>query len=202
MPTRKGNQSQRDLESLTQVYIDTQRRASPREVPWSRAKPETPPIIETESPPAHQLEPHKRAPRKSGLEIIRHRIEEMGFTHPKHGHWRMFPAIEFEAILALERKAVAQVVLFVMQRTLGVPNTAEGRDEDGHIKRREWVSFSHRELAERVMGSPTQVNQGLKIALEHKYIERREAGKTQGGIRYEYRIRWNAHGSHPESATE
>ena len=64
------------------------------------------------------------------------------------------------------------------------------------------VSFSHRELAERVMGSPTQVNQGLKIALEHKYIERREAGKTQGGIRYEYRIRWNAHGSHPETATE
>ena len=62
----------------------------------------------------------------------------MGFTHPKHGHWLMFPAIEFEAILALERKAVAQVVLFVMQRTLGVPNTAEGRDEDGHIKRREW----------------------------------------------------------------
>ena len=105
----------------------------------------------------------------------------------------MFPALEFEAILALERKAVAQVILFVMQRTLGVPDTAEGRDEQGNLKRREWASFSHRELAERVMGSPTQVNEGLKIALERNYIERREAGKTRGGVKYEYRIRWNTH---------
>jgi len=114
----------------------------------------------------------------------------------------MFPAIEFEAILALERKAVAQVVLFIMQRTLGVPNTAEGRDKDGQMKRREWVSFSHRELVERLMGSPTQANQGLKIALDRKYIERREAGKTKGGIKYEYRIHWNSPSSSSHSATE
>jgi hypothetical protein len=196
MPTRKGNQSQRDLESLTQVYIDTQRRTAPREVAWSREKPDTPPVVEPESPTTKQPEKHKREPRKSGLEVIRHRVEQMGFTHPKNGHWLMFPATEFEAILALERKAVAQVVLFVMQRTLGVPNTSEGRDQDGNVKRREWVSFSHRELAERVMGSPTQVNHGLKIALNHKYIERREAGKTQGGTRYEYRVRWNTRESH------
>jgi hypothetical protein len=129
-------------------------------------------------------------------------VEQQGFTHPKDGHWLMFPAIEFEAILALERKAVAQVVLFVMQRTLGVPNTAEGRDADGQVKRREWVSFSHRELVERLMGSPTQANQGLKIALERKYIERREAGKTKGGIKYEYRIRWKSRSSSSDSATE
>lgn len=202
MAIRKGKQSERDLESLTQVYIDTQKRATPHELAWSRERPEPPPIIEPEAPPSEQLQRSKRPPRKSGLEIIRHRVEQTGFTHPKDGRWLMFPAIEFEAILALERKAVAQVILFVMQRTLGVPNISEGRDEDGNIKRREWVSFSHRELAERVMGSPTQVNQGLKIALDRKYIERREAGKTKGGIKYEYRVRWHTHESHLKSATE
>jgi len=66
---------------------------------------------------------HAGAPTaQKRLEIIRHRVEESGFTHPKDGRWLMFPALEFEAILALERKAVAQVVLFVMQRTLGVPH--------------------------------------------------------------------------------
>jgi len=44
------------------------------------------------------------------------------------------PGAGVEAILALERKAVAQVVLFVMQRTLGVPHPTEGRDEDGNLK--------------------------------------------------------------------
>jgi hypothetical protein len=144
MATRKGKQSERDLESLTQVYIDTQKRATPRELAWSREKPETPPVIEPATPTSEAPQRSSREPRKSGLEIIRHRVEQMGFTHPNDGRWLMFPAIEFEAILALERKAVAQVVLFVMQRTLGVPNTSEGRDEDGKIKRREWVPFSHR----------------------------------------------------------
>lgn len=193
MAGHKGKQSQRDLESLTQVYVDTRNRAAPQELAWSREKPDKPPIIEIEVPSTEQHQEHKRQPRKSGLEVIRHRIEQMGFTHPREGRWLMFPALEFEAILALERKAVAQVILFVMQRTLGVPDTAEGRDEQGNLKRREWVSFSHRELAERVMGSPTQVNEGLKIALERNYIERREAGKTRGGVKYEYRIRWNTH---------
>jgi hypothetical protein len=202
MPSRKGKQSQRDLDSLTQVYIDTQKRATTREAVWSREKPAAPPVIEPDAPPHSPAHTPARQPRKSGLEIIRHRVEESGFTHPKDGRWLMFPALEFEAILALERKAVAQVVLFVMQRTLGVPHPTEGRDEDGNLKRREWVAFSHRELAERVMGSPTQVNEGLKIALEHKYIERRPAGKTQGGTRYEYRIRWNSRASRPESPSE
>jgi len=74
--------------------------------------------------------------------------------------------------------------------------------DNGQMKRREWVSFSHRELVERLMGSPTQANQGLKIALVRKYIERREAGKTKGGIKYEYRIHWNSPSSSSHSATE
>jgi hypothetical protein len=199
----EGKQSQRDRDAMAQVFRDTQQRARPQNHPWSRERPEAPPVFEPETPtPGGPRQPTPREPRKSGLEIIRHRVEQQGFTHPKDGHWLMFPAIEFEAILALERKAVAQVVLFVMQRTLGVPNTAEGRDADGQVKRREWVSFSHRELVERLMGSPTQANQGLKIALNRKYIERREAGKTKGGIKYEYRIRWKSRSSSSDSATE
>jgi hypothetical protein len=199
----EGKQSQRDRDAMAQVFRDTQQRVRPQNHPWSRERPEAPPVFEPETPlPGGLRQPTPREPRKSGLEIIRHRVEQQGFTHPKDGHWLMFPAIEFEAILALERKAVAQVVLFVMQRTLGVPNTAEGRDADGQVKRREWVSFSHRELVERLMGSPTQANQGLKIALERKYIERREAGKTKGGIKYEYRIRWKSRSSSSDSATE
>jgi hypothetical protein len=198
----EGKQSQRDRDAMAQVYRDTQQRARPQNHPWSRERPEPPPVLEPEAPASIPRQPIPREPRKSGLEIIRHRVEQMGFTHPKDGHWLMFPAIEFEAILALERKAVAQVVLFIMQRTLGVPNTAEGRDKDGQMKRREWVAFSHRELVERLMGSPTQANQGLKIALDRKYIERREAGKTKGGIKYEYRIHWNSPSSSSNSATE
>ena len=199
----EGKQSQRDRDAMAQVFRDTQQRVRPQNHPWSRERPEAPPVFEPETPlPGGLRQPTPREPRKSGLEIIRHRVEQQGFTHPKDGHWLMFPAIEFEAILALERKAVAQVVLFVMQRTLGVPNTAEGRDADGQVKRREWVSFSHRDLVERLMGSPTQANQGLKIALERKYIERREAGKTKGGIKYEYRIRWKSRSSSSDSATE
>ena len=202
MASKKETQAERDLKHLSDVYEETQRRATTSRPSWSSEKPDSPPIVEPNAPSTETAEAKRREPRKSGLEIIRHRIEEMGFTHPKDGRWLMFPAIEFEAILALERKAVAQVVLFIMQRTLGVPNTTEGVDENGHMKRREWVSFSHRELADRVMGSPTQVNQGLKIALDHKYIERREAGKTKGGVRFEYRIRWKTSESSQKGATQ
>ena len=63
MPTRKGNQSQRDLESLTQVYIKIRKdERLLAKYPGLVQSSETPPIIETESPPAHQLEPHKRTP--------------------------------------------------------------------------------------------------------------------------------------------
>jgi len=174
MASKKGKQTERDLESLTQVYIDTQRRAAPREVAWSRERPDNPPIVEPETSSVESPEGKKRQPRKSGLEIIRHRVEEFGFTHPRDGRWVMFPAVEFEAILALERKAVAQVVLFIMRRTIGIPDMAEGKDADGHLKRVEWTSFSHQQLVDYVMGSPTQVNMGLKIALDRKAISQKE----------------------------
>src|SRR3989442_12902948 len=158
MHARKGKQSQRDLDSLTQVYMDTQKRHPTREAVWSRETPADPSVIEPDAPPHSPAHTPARQPRKSGLEIIRHRVEESGFTHPKDGRWLMFPALEFEAILALERKAVARVVLFVMQRTLGVPHPTEGRGEDGNLKRRQWVAFSHGELAGRHMGCATQLN--------------------------------------------
>jgi hypothetical protein len=62
--------------------------------------------------------PRRRPPRTSGLYAVVHAAQQHGFTHPKEGCWVMLPT-EFDATLALEDKAVAQVVLEVRRQTLG-----------------------------------------------------------------------------------
>ncbi len=52
-----------------------------------------------------------RPQRKSGLYLVLQATQQHGITHPKDGHFLMLPKEEFRAILALEHKAVAQVVL-------------------------------------------------------------------------------------------
>ena len=60
----------------------------------------------------------RHPPRKSGLYAVLHAAQQHGITHPKDGYWLMLPR-EFDAILALEHKAVAQVVLEVLRQTIG-----------------------------------------------------------------------------------
>ena len=62
--------------------------------------------------------PRRRPPRTSGLYAVLHAAQQHGFTPPKEGCWVMWPT-EVDAILALEDKAVAPVVLEVLRQTLG-----------------------------------------------------------------------------------
>ena len=87
----------------------------------------------TPQPPAKPR--RRRPPRKSGLYAVLHAAQQHGFTPPQAGHWLMLPP-EFAAVLALEHKAIAQVVLEILQQTIG---TAE-YGQDGTSKRKEGVS--------------------------------------------------------------
>jgi len=119
-----------------------------------------------------------RPPRKSGLYTVLQAAQQHGITHPKDGYFLMLPK-EFDAILALEHKAVAQVVLEVLRQTIG-------RGGDGEHGRQEWARISYRHFARAGILSQSQAQDGIKQALAKGYIVRRQRGVQ----RYEYAIRW------------
>jgi hypothetical protein len=147
------------------------RRTMPNPL-WVAAKSRLPPT-DTDAPP-----PQRRPPRKSGLYAVLHSAQQHGFTPPSEGFWVMLPK-EFDAILALEHKAVAQVVLEVLRQTIG-------KVGDGHDGRQEWAPLSVRHFLRAGILSRSQAEMGLKKALAKGYIVRRQRG-AQG---YEYAIRW------------
>jgi hypothetical protein len=110
-----------------------------------------------------------------------HAAQQHGFTHPDEGFWTMLPK-EYDAILALEHKAVAQVVLEVLRQTIGTP--AYG--QHGNARRREWAPLSVRHFLRAGLSSRSQAEMGIKQALGKGYIMRRRLGA--GG--FEYAIRW------------
>lgn len=116
-----------------------------------------------------------RLPRNTGLQIL---LPRGGFTHPEDGHYLMMPK-EFKAILALETKAVSQVVYEVIDQTIG------WEDPNGRGGRREWARLSLRHFTNVCGMSLSQVQKGLKTALNNGYILRRP---HQG--EYEYSIKW------------
>lgn len=116
-------------------------------------------------------------------------VQEHGFTHPSWGGWLQLPR-EFDAILALERKPVAQIVLEVMRRTVGYVDPSGAVDAQGRPARVEWAPLTHQHLTAICGGSPSNAQAGLKIALAKRYIERRRAQDRPHGP-YEYRIRWS-----------
>jgi hypothetical protein len=115
----------------------------------------------------------------SPIDLTLHSIQAFGFTHPNHGHYLMAPK-EFQAILARETNAVAQVIWEIMQQTIGWDT---GRETGG---RREWAPLSVRHFERARILSRSQAEKGFKQALEKHYIERRKRGAN----RYEYRLRW------------
>ncbi len=119
-----------------------------------------------------------RPPRKSGLYVVLHAIQQHGITHPKDGYFLMLPK-EFKAILALEQKAVAQVVFEVFDQTIG----RVGGDQGG---RQEWAPLSVRYFVRAGILSRSQAEMGIKQALTKGYIVRRQRGAQL----YEYAIRW------------
>lgn len=135
---------------------------------------------------AHQADtpvqpPRRRPPRKSGLYAVLHAAQQHGFTPPQAGHWLMLPP-EFRAVLALEHKAIAQVVLAILEQTIGTVVYAD----DGHSGRKEWAPLPVRYFVRAGILSQSQAQEGIKQALVKGYIVRRRVGK-QG---FEYAIRW------------
>jgi hypothetical protein len=134
------------------------------------------------APSEKDPKPRRRRPeRKSGLWLVLQSAQEHGFTHPNVGGFLRLPK-EFDAILALEHKAVAQVVLEVLRQTIGT--VAYGAD--GQATHRQWAPLTVRHFSRAGILSRTQAEEGLKLALEKKYIERRPVGSQ----RFEYRVRW------------
>lgn len=115
--------------------------------------------------------------RISGWHLALHSIQMSGFTHPEHGNFIMLPK-EFEAILALEKKAVAQVILHIMNQTIG------WADQSGRGQRREWVQLGHDHFR-MICGSRSQAFYGIKQAIQKGYIIRRPCENS-----YEYSVRW------------
>ena len=130
-------------------------------------------------------------------------VRERGFTHPSWGGWLQLPH-EFDAILAKEDKAVAQVVLAIMRKTLGWVDPRGGTDSHGSPKRIEWAHIDSKHFKAICGGSSSQANRGIQAALELRYIERERIkialqrglvtrddvwNSVQGGG-FVYRIRW------------
>jgi hypothetical protein len=131
------------------------------------------PPTDTDAPP-----PQRRSPRKSGLYAVLHSAQQHGFTPPSEGFWVMLPK-EFDAILALEHKAVAQVVLEVLHQTIG-------KVGDGPEGRKEWARISQQHFARVGLMTNKAAWRGIEGALKKGYILRRKIGAQ----RYEYAIRW------------
>jgi hypothetical protein len=132
-----------------------------------------------------QPSPPRRQRRKtdpdtfSPIDFTLQSIQRFGFTHPNYGPFLMVPK-EFQAILARETNAVAQVIWEIMQQTIGWDT---GREPGG---RREWAPLSVRHFERARILSRSQAERGFKQALGKRYIERRKGGAN----RYEYRLRW------------
>jgi hypothetical protein len=143
-------------------------------------------VLRVDGPPLPIPQPAKlptkprrrRSPRKSGLYTVLQAAQQHGFTPPNEGFWVMLPK-EFDAILALEHKAVAQVVLHVLRQTIG-------RVGDGPDGRREWARISKRDFARAGLMDDKNAWLGIREALKKHYILRRRVGARS----YEYAIRW------------
>src|ERR671922_94203 len=85
---------------------------------------------------------------------------------------------KFGALLALENKAVVQVVFLILRETIG------WADENGRHRRREWVQLGQKHF-EITCGSKSQGFYGVKTAIQKGYILRRPYKNT-----FEYSIRW------------
>jgi hypothetical protein len=181
MPESK--QRQKDRERLAQLRADTSEVwKSPRVIKVSKPLPT--PAAPEEAP---AVVPRERGPRKSGWALALHSVRQFGFTHPDEGHYLLLPP-EFDAILALETKAVAQVVLEVLRQTVGWVDSSGEKDAQGRRKRRLWARLGHKHF-EFICGSTSQAHIGLKRALQEGYVIRRPC---RGG--FEYSVKWRIRG--------
>jgi hypothetical protein len=174
----ESKQRQKDRERLAQLREDTSEVwRSPRVVKVSDPPPA--PVVPEEALPPQR----EREPRKSGRYIALHSVKEFGFTSPDDGHYLLLPP-EFDAILALETKAVTQIILEVLRQTIGWVDSSGSIDANGHRKRREWARIGHKHF-EFICGSSSQAHTGLKRTLQEGYIIRRSCRDG-----FEYSVKW------------
>jgi hypothetical protein len=174
----ESKQKQKDRERLAQLRADTSEVwNSPRVVKVSE------PTVVPVGPEGVAVGASQREPRKTGWWLALHRVREFGFTSPDAGHYLLLPP-EFDAILALETKAVAQIVLEVLRQTVGWVDPSGDIDERGNRKRRLWAKLGHKHF-EFICGSSSQAHTGLKKALNEGYILRRPCTGS-----FEYSVKW------------
>src|SRR5215813_9176737 len=129
----------------------------------------------------------KRSEKATGLQVVLNAIRRDGFPHPRERQGFLVLPHEFKALLALESLAVVQIVYEVFERTIGWEDKAEPRG------RREWSRLSIRYFQMSCGMTLSQVQRGLKGALNRGYIIRRSRLSS-----YEYSIRWREPTQNPE----
>jgi hypothetical protein len=129
----------------------------------------------------------KRSEKATGLQVVLNAVRRDGFPHPRERQGFLMLPHEFKALLALESLAVVQIVYEVFERTIGWEDKAEPRG------RREWARLSIRYFQMSCGMTLSQVQRGLKGALNRGYIIRR----SRLGA-YEYSIRWRESGQSSE----
>jgi len=129
----------------------------------------------------------KRSEKATGLQVVLNAVRRDGFPHPRERQGFLMLPLEFKALLALESLAVVQIVYEVFERTIGWEDKAEPRG------RREWSRLSIRYFQMSCGMTLSQVQRGLKGALNRGYIVRR----SRLGA-YEYSIRWRESGQSSE----
>jgi hypothetical protein len=92
---------------------------------------------------------------------------------------------EFKAIVAYETKAVVQVILEVLDRTIGVPG-------EGPHGRGLWVELSTWECAATGLMSHSAAQRGLARAMEKGYLRRKVLKVDMHGnpISFAYSLKW------------
>jgi hypothetical protein len=174
----ESKQRKKDRERLAQLRQDTTEVwDSPRVV--KVGQPSQPPVAPEVGAPAAV----ERRTRKHGWWVTLHSVKQYGFTHPNEGRYLLLPP-EFDAILALEKKAVAQVVLEVLRQTIGWVDPSGETDTQGRRKRRVWARLGHKHF-EFICGSASQAYVGLKRALQEGYLVRRPCRDG-----FEYSVKW------------
>ena len=129
----------------------------------------------------------KRSEKATGLQVVLNAVRRDGFPHPRERQGFLMLPHEFKALLALESLAVVQIVYEVFERTIGWKDKAEP------YGRREWARLSIRYIQMSCGMTLSQVQRGLKGALNRGYIIRRSRLGS-----YEYSIRWRESNQTPE----
>lgn len=129
----------------------------------------------------------KRSDKATGLQVVLNAVRRDGFPHPRERQGFLMLPHEFKALLALESLAVVQIVYEVFERTIGWEDKAEPHG------RREWARLSIRYFQMSCGMTLSQVQRGLKGALNRGYLIRR----SRLGA-YEYSIRWRESNQNPE----